>query len=188
MLWCIPNEDGDDDEWTKYDWSSLPQLWWCWWWYLRMMVVLVVVVNIIMTTKISEFFRKMRVVLPRNGAATRGLLESYRWKIIQISHHTSLSIIIDSSITFNYHQHNPNHHHRHQSRSPQIDEGRVCCCYSALSIRAQWDRCWGPKSSKIETSHLFSIVKLFFCFQNKPKNPQNWNMAKIAPKSDKFTK
>ena len=24
--------------------------------------------------------------------------------------------------------------------------------------------------------------------QNKPENPQNWNMAKIAPKSDKFTK
>ena len=28
--------------------------------------------------------------------------------------------------------------------------------------RAQWDRCWGPKSSKIETGHLFSIVKLNF--------------------------
>ena len=27
---------------------------------------------------IKIFFRKMRVVLPRNGAATRGLLESYR--------------------------------------------------------------------------------------------------------------
>ena len=25
-----------------------------------------------------DFVRKMRVVLPRNGAATRGLLESYR--------------------------------------------------------------------------------------------------------------
>ena len=24
--------------------------------------------------------------------------------------------------------------------------------------------------------------------QNKPENPQNWNMAKIAPKSDKLTK
>ena len=24
--------------------------------------------------------------------------------------------------------------------------------------------------------------------QNKPENQQNWNMAKIAPKSDKFTK
>ena len=24
--------------------------------------------------------------------------------------------------------------------------------------------------------------------QNKPENPQNWNMAKIAPKSDKFMK
>ena len=24
--------------------------------------------------------------------------------------------------------------------------------------------------------------------ENKPENPQNWNMAKIAPKSDKFTK
>ena len=24
--------------------------------------------------------------------------------------------------------------------------------------------------------------------KNKPENPQNWNMAKIAPKSDKFTK
>ena len=24
--------------------------------------------------------------------------------------------------------------------------------------------------------------------QNKPENPQNWKMAKIAPKSDKFTK
>ena len=24
--------------------------------------------------------------------------------------------------------------------------------------------------------------------QNKPENPQNWNMAKIAPKSDQFTK
>ena len=23
---------------------------------------------------------------------------------------------------------------------------------------------------------------------NKPENQQNWNMAKIAPKSDKFTK
>ena len=23
--------------------------------------------------------------------------------------------------------------------------------------------------------------------QNKPENPQNWNMAKIASKSDKFT-
>ena len=85
-----------------------------------------------------------------------------------------------------------------------------------LCNRAQWDRCWGPKSSKIETGHLFSIVKLnfnvglFSCIfsfeaifisksanfcpsqftgkkgQNKPKNPQNWNMAKIAPKSDKF--
>ena len=31
-----------------------------------------------------------------------------------------------------------------------------------LHIRAQWDRCWGPKSSKIETGHLFSIVKLNF--------------------------
>ena len=31
-----------------------------------------------------------------------------------------------------------------------------------LIIRAQWDRCWGPKSSKIETGHLFSIVKLNF--------------------------
>ena len=31
-----------------------------------------------------------------------------------------------------------------------------------LGIRAQWDRCWGPKSSKIETGHLFSIVKLNF--------------------------
>ena len=29
-------------------------------------------------------------------------------------------------------------------------------------VRAQWDRCWGPKSSKIETGHLFSIVKLNF--------------------------
>ena len=24
--------------------------------------------------------------------------------------------------------------------------------------------------------------------QNKPENPQNWKMAKIAPKSDKFMK
>ena len=24
--------------------------------------------------------------------------------------------------------------------------------------------------------------------QNRPENPQNWNMTKIAPKSDKFTK
>ena len=24
--------------------------------------------------------------------------------------------------------------------------------------------------------------------QNKPENQQNWNMAKIAPKNDKFTK
>ena len=31
-----------------------------------------------------------------------------------------------------------------------------------ISSRAQWDRCWGPKSSKIETGHLFSIVKLNF--------------------------
>ena len=28
--------------------------------------------------------------------------------------------------------------------------------------RTQWDRCCGPKSSKIETGHLFSIVKLNF--------------------------
>ena len=31
-----------------------------------------------------------------------------------------------------------------------------------IYIRAQWDRCWGPKSSQIETGHLFSIVKLNF--------------------------
>ena len=31
-----------------------------------------------------------------------------------------------------------------------------------MMIRAQWDRCWGPKSPKIETGHLFSIVKLNF--------------------------
>ena len=41
-------------------------------------MVVAVVVKIIMTTNVSDFVRKMRVVLPRNGAATRGLLESYR--------------------------------------------------------------------------------------------------------------
>ena len=34
------------------------------------------------------------------------------------------------------------------------------------------------------------LVKIFLGKngQNEPENPQNWNMAKIAPKSDKFTK
>ena len=32
----------------------------------------------------------------------------------------------------------------------------------SLTVRAQWDRWWGPKSSEIETGHLFSIVKLNF--------------------------
>ena len=39
-----------------------------------------------------------------------------------------------------------------------------------LEIRAQWDRCWGPKGSKIETGHQFSIVKLNFRLFNSVTN------------------
>ena len=39
---------------------------------------------------------------------------------------------------------------------PSLSAGGV------MFSRAQWDRCWGPKSSKIETGHLFFYCKIEF--------------------------
>ena len=85
-----------------------------------------------------------------------------------------------------------------------------------LNSRVRWFGPSEQKTHKIKTGHTYSYVKLnfrvglfscifwfeaiFCCFsafyiypflhgkngQNKPKNRQNWNMAKIAPNTDKF--
>ena len=89
---------------------------------------------------------------------------------------------------------------------------------AVLDSRTRWIGPSEPKTPKIKTGHTYSYVKLnfrvdlfscmvlfeaiFCCFfgilylpyftrkngQNKPENQPNWNMAKIAPKSDKFMK
>ena len=87
-----------------------------------------------------------------------------------------------------------------------------------LYNRARWIGPSEQKMPKIKSGHMYSYVKLnfrvglfswifwfeaiFCCFfgilylpyftrgncQNKPENQQNWNMAKIAPKSHRFMK